>query len=289
MFGAAGCLRGISAMSQVLISFVVIAAPEVRAMFIATADAKLYCADFGPAGAQPIIAIGGWIGSWELWTEPLGILSRRWRTIAYDHRGAGATAAPVESITPGRLVDDVFAVMDAHGVERCILAAESAGALTALGAVLRAPERIAGLVLVDGLHYSAPRPPDDPFTLALQHRYAATLDSFVDACVPEPGCEHIRRWGRQILARASQDAAIALHQCAGTVDLRAELSRITQPVLLLHGDADVIVPLEESQRLATLLPNAKLVVLRGAGHVPTMTRPAEVAAEIDAFFGQGET
>nr|MCU0898845.1 alpha/beta fold hydrolase [Burkholderiales bacterium] len=106
-------------------------------MFIDVGDAKLYATAFGPRTAPAIVAIGGWIGSWELWAEPFSILSERWRTVAYDHRGSGATVAPVESITFANLVTDLFAVLDAHGIETCTLAAESAGAQTALGAALR--------------------------------------------------------------------------------------------------------------------------------------------------------
>jgi len=102
------------------------------------------------------------------------------------------------------LVDDVFVVLDAYKIDRCILAAESAGALTALGAALRRPERIEGLVLVDGQYYRGVPPEQDAFLKGLQADYPATLDWFVVACVPEPDSEHLRRWGRQILRRASQ-------------------------------------------------------------------------------------
>jgi pimeloyl-ACP methyl ester carboxylesterase len=82
-------------------------------MFVTVGNAKIYSTAFGSITSPVIVGIGGWIGSWELWAEPFAILSHNWRTIAYDHRGAGATIAPVESITFDRLVDDVFAVLDA--------------------------------------------------------------------------------------------------------------------------------------------------------------------------------
>ena len=253
-------------------------------MFINVGDAKIYTTAFGSTTSPVIVGIGGWIGSCELWAEPFSILSQSWHTIAYDHRGAGATIAPVESITFNRLVDDVFAVLDAYNVENCVLAAESAGALIALGAALKHPKRITGLVIVDGLYFREAASEKDLFLLGLRRDYSATLDRFIETCVPETNSDHIKRWGRQILDRASQDAAIALYLSAGEIDLRNELNRISQPTLILHGEADGIVPVEGAHRLAEILPHAGLSVLPGAGHVPTMTRPYEVTREIMNFF-----
>jgi 3-oxoadipate enol-lactonase len=253
-------------------------------MFITVADTKIYATAFGSTMSPAIVGIGGWIGSWELWAEPFAVLSQNWRVIAYDHRGAGATVAPVESISFNRLVDDVPIVLDAYNVEHCVLAAESAGALTALGAALKYPKRIAGLVIVDGMYFRETSPEEDLFLRGLRKAYPATLDRFVETCVPEPDSDHIKRWGRQIIDRASQESAIALYLSAGEIDLRSELHRVSQPTLILHGEADAIVSIEEARRLAELLPSARLSILPDAGHVPTMTRPLDVASEIMRFF-----
>lgn len=122
--------------------------------------------------------------------------------------------------------------------------------------------------------------------LGLRRAYGATLDRFVHSCVPEPDSEHIKRWGRQILDRATPEAAIALF-LSTDVDLRRDLQRITQPTLIIHGTADALVPQSAARRLAAALPHARLQLLEGAGHVPTMTRPAEVAQAINAFFQAG--
>jgi pimeloyl-ACP methyl ester carboxylesterase len=146
-------------------------------------------------------------------------LSSQWRTISNDHRGSGATVAPVESITFARLVDDVFEVLDAYKVERAVLAAESAGAIVALGAALKAPERISGLVIVDGFYFHSTPEAEDRFLAGLLSDYSRTIEGFVQACVPEEDCDHIKRWGRQIWI-APPEAAIALYRVPGSVDLK---------------------------------------------------------------------
>jgi pimeloyl-ACP methyl ester carboxylesterase len=254
-------------------------------MFIAVDDARLYTLAFGPRTGTPVLALSGWTGSWEDWAGPLSLLSEDLRVISYDHRGSGATVAPVESITFDRLVDDVFAVLDAHGVDQCILAAMSMGAGVAFGAALRDPSRISGLVLANPISLRGGPRESDPFFQALNEDYPQAVDRFVNACVPEPDSDHIKRWGRQILDRASQDAALALYRMGMSIDLRNDLGRITQPTLIIHGDADLIASLESARWLAETLPNARLVVLEGAGHAPIMTRPHDVAREIRSFLG----
>ncbi len=254
-------------------------------MFISNNHARIFTTSFGLRTNPVIVGIGGWIGSWELWSEPFSILSQAWFTIAYDHRGSGTTVAAVETITFDNLVDDVFAVLDAYDVGRCVLAAESAGALTALGAALKNPDRIAGLVIVDGMYFQESSAAD-PFLYGLRNDYQATINSFIEACVPEKDSEETKHWGRQILSRASQQSAIALYLSFGDVDLRSDLKRIAQPTLILHGEMDNLVSVKEAQWLSNALPQATLSLIEGAGHVPTMTHPNRVADEVTAFFGQ---
>lgn len=255
-------------------------------MFISVGKAKLYSASFGGRDSPVLLAIGGWIGSWELWAEPFSFLSRHWHVIAYDHRGSGASVAPVESITHDQLVDDVFAVLDAYGIDNCVLAAESAGALTALSAALRHPQRISGLVIVDGTYYTPGPLENTPFVQGLRNAYSATLKHFVDLCVTEPDSDHIKQWGVHILERATQAAAIALYLLPSGIDIRAGLPGVAQPTLILHGENDRLVTLAQSQWLADTLPNTRLAILPGAGHVPTVTFPGEVASQINDFFGR---
>jgi pimeloyl-ACP methyl ester carboxylesterase len=252
-------------------------------MFISLGDTKLYTTSFGARNAPPILFVSGWIGSWEDWADTMSILSQDWRTISYDHRGTGASVAATESIQLETLVDDVFRVLDHYQIKQCVLAAMSAGAGVALSAVLRHPERFSKLVLANSMDFRSGSQPNSPFLTALENNYEAALDFFAKACVPEPDCQHIRRWGRQILTRASKEAALALFRMARGIDSRQDLAKITLPTLLLHGDLDTISPLESAQWLSTVLPNAKLEVVLGTGHVPIMTRAPEVARLINDF------
>jgi pimeloyl-ACP methyl ester carboxylesterase len=256
-----------------------------RLMFISLDETKLYTTSFGRTDAPPILFLSGWIGSWEDWADTISVLSQDWRTIAYDHRGTGATVAPLESINLETMVTDVFRVLDHYQIERCVLAAMSAGAGVALTAALQHPERFTGLVLSSSMDFRKGAQPNHPFLDMLEKNYDSALNYFAAACVPELNSEHIRRWGRQILNRASPDAAQALFQMARAIDLRTELPNMNLRTLVLHGDLDSISLLESAQWLAETLPNASFELVSGTGHVPIMTKPEEVARHINTFFG----
>ena len=253
-------------------------------MFIQNESATLYTVDFG-AGPSTILAHGGWTGNWELWAEPFSHLSKTWRTVAFDHRGTGATVAPIESITMENMVSDLFAIMDKLKLETCILAGESSGGMVVVNAVLQQPHRFEGLILVDALLHNENKG-DTPFIQGLKTNYPQTIAAFIEACIPqsEPLYTEIQSWGRKILGRATAEAAIRLLEFSYGTDVRPDLSKLKIPTLILHGDQDAIVPASESAFAASQIPNSKLLILNGAGHVPTMTHPREITSAINKFF-----
>jgi pimeloyl-ACP methyl ester carboxylesterase len=253
-------------------------------MFLDVNGVRLHALAFGE-GPRTLVAVGGWTGSWEVWEEPLAQLSAvGWRCIAYDHRGAGESPVDPSDITVDAMVEDVIGVLDAFGVERCVLAGESQGGAIAQYAAAGAPERFEGLVL------SAPTPTGrnesgGGFAAACRTDYPAAVAQFVAACFPEDGCDHVRRWATNVLLRAEPEQAARIiemwrDQAVADIDAR----HLGQPVLILHGTADAIVPIELSRALVEILPDAELIEFDGVGHVPTMTRPDEVVAAIQRRF-----
>ncbi|MCB1389257.1 MAG: alpha/beta hydrolase [Rhodobacteraceae bacterium] len=248
-------------------------------MFLHRPDAILHLQAFGP-GPRRIIGLGGWIGSGELWHPPFGPLSRHWRCVAVDHRGSGASSA--DGISFEAMVGDLLAVLEGEG--RAVLAAESLGAMVAAEVARRAPDRVAGLVLAGARLSGLPDSGSAALAAGCRADFDATMAAFVEACVPEvDGAPH-RAWGRQVCARSSAGAALALLAAAEGRDQRPALRGFAGPVLFLHGAHDAIAPLGEIEALVASMPDARLAVIDDAGHVPTVTRPERVAAEIEAAF-----
>jgi pimeloyl-ACP methyl ester carboxylesterase len=258
-------------------------------MFLDIDGNKVFALSFG-TGPRTILAHSGWIGNFEDWIATLAHLSENWRTVVYDHRGAGETVVPVERISHEALVDDVFRVMDAMKIERCVMAGFSRGVVTALRAVLRRPERFDGLLLMNGsgevaLPGEAPAPRTAPSNWP-GATFADRLEWFANKCVPEPDNGHIRRWAVNILSRSTPEVAdrIFTMQAAEPIDWAERLPRLTLPTLLIHGELDAFCRTEVMQYLHSLIPGSRLVVMESSGHLPAMTRPLDVAREIDGFF-----
>jgi pimeloyl-ACP methyl ester carboxylesterase len=254
------------------------------AVFVEINGVRLHTLVFGD-GPRTLVAVGGWTGSWEVWEEPIAQLtSAGWRCVAYDHRGSGESPVDPALITVDALVDDVAGVLDALGIDRCILAGESQGGAIAQYAAARQPSRFDGLVL------SAPSRTgrsdgSTAFADLCRSDYPAAVARFVEGCFPEPDSDHLKRWARNILLRAEPEQAARMiemwhDEAVPDVDPRA----VDVPTLIIHGTADAIVPIESGRALAALLPDAELLELEGSGHVPTMTRPDEVVAAIRRRF-----
>lgn len=252
-------------------------------MFLDIGDRKVFSLSFGP-GPRTFLAHGGWVGDSELWLQPFEILSRSWRAVTYDHRGTGLSTSVPDDITWQGLVDDLFAVMDALDIEKCVLAGESSGVLVALGAYFAHPERFDGLVLVDGYPGTTASRSDDARLTAMRLDWPRYWSDFVDNCLVEQDVDHIRRWGRRIGARSDSEHAARLSMLTGGISFQERLADVAVPTLVIHGSDDNIIPLAGGQALADGIPGSELVVIEGSGHVPTLTFPAQVADAINAFF-----
>jgi pimeloyl-ACP methyl ester carboxylesterase len=253
-------------------------------VFVEVNGVRLHALVFGD-GPRTLLAVGGWTGSWEVWEEPIAQLTAEgWRCIAYDHRGSGESPVDPTGITVEAMIEDVVGVLDALGVERCVLAGESQGGAIAQYAAVRQLSRFDGLVL------SAPAPTGrreggTAFPDLCRSDYPAAVAGFVEQCFPEPDGDHVKRWARNILLRAEGEQAARIIEMWRDEDVPdVDPRQIEIPTVILHGSADPIVPIDVSRRLAALLPDVQLVEFAGVGHVPTMTRPDEVVAAIRHRF-----
>ena len=255
-------------------------------MFVEIGSRRIFMERSG-SGDAVVVGVSGSFGTSEIWRPPFGFLSESCRTVAYDHLGTGLTEAPAGAVTFERQVDllgeIVEVVADGH---RCLLAGDSSMTAVAIEAAFRWPERFAGMVLVSGGLDFAPTEPVERFVEGLRHAFGPTIDGFVRLAVPEDETGDHQRWLKAIIERTGGDRAAALVESFYEVDVRPRLPRIEIPTVVIHGELDRMptTPLAASEEIAETIPDARLVVLPGTGHVPTLTEPRAVADEIETLL-----
>ena len=278
---------------------------------VPVAGGALTVASWGPPDAPAVIALHGLTGTHLAWAAHARRAGTRFRLIAPDLRGRGASSAVAGPWGFGAHVADVVAVLDAFEIDRTVLIGHSMGAYIALAVAAGHPERVRGLVLVDGglpegaqnaglyaeisrralegleaLHATVFASPEEylasrrPLTPAgvewdddLERQHLAVL-------VEEGGGYRVR--GSLDAVRADTDY---IHSVAPGAPLRA----LSRPAYLLSA-TDGFVPDsrgtywdEELAEWEALLPNLRTERFSGVNHASIMVRDEPVTAALDAI------
>jgi pimeloyl-[acyl-carrier protein] methyl ester esterase len=98
-----------------------------------------------------------------------------------------------------------------------------------------------------------------------------------------------RRLREALFARGRPDASALQRSLAMLLgaDLRRQLAAVAQPALVIHGERDGLAPPSAGAHLSRMLPNARLVMMRGAAHAPFLSSAGEVGALLADFFHGG--
>lgn len=248
-------------------------------------------------GDGPTVVLAhGFGGSARNFGPQMRVLRDRYRVVRYDARGHARSEAPHEpaAYTPATFTDDMRRVLDEVGAQRAVAGGLSMGAGVALRFAVAHPARVRGLVLC-----AFPAGADDPDGFAGKAlRFAETIERHGlevagEGYVWGPNTRLDRnavRFVRQgFLEHPAHGLALALrgvvaHQPA-VAAMAADLARVACPVLIVVGSEDG-PSLRACRALAGALPEARLAVVPGAGHVVNLQNPDEVSALMDEFLGE---
>lgn len=251
----------------------------------------LFCARQG-AGA-PVALVHGWGLNGAVWEAIAAALTGRAAVIVPDLPGCGRSRALPATYSLAQLAHDIDACLPAPAT----WVGWSLGGLVALTAARLFPARVRRLVLIGATPrfvQAADWPAGMPaavmkqFAAGLAQDYRGTLQRFLSLQMgAEPAARETLRTLRERLFEhgepqpAALEAGLALLQES---DLRAELSHITQPALLIHGERDQLAPLAAAHYLRDHLPQARLQTVPLAGHAPFLSHPRLVLDFLDDFL-----
>jgi len=214
----------------------------------------------------------------------------------HTHSGSPSNAASKSMASSALSFERTSEVLTQALPEGCVLCGWSLGGLLAMQTAALAPQRFKALVLVGSTArftqandwpHAQPAGLLAMFSAALARNPADVLQRFVSLL--NQGDTQARAISRamnqQLLASPLPDTPTLL---AGLdwlrdVDLRPQLTRISTPTLLIHGEHDPLMPLPAVQWLAQQLPKAQLEVIAGAAHAPFLTDPDAFARHIGEF------
>ena len=240
----------------------------------------------GPA----IVFSHGLLMDHEMFAPQVAALRDRYRCIVWDERAHGQTAGnePPAPFSYYDSANDLAALLDHLGIETAILAGMSQGGFLSLRCALTHPQRVRALILLDtqaGLENPDHMPSYEQMietwaTQGLPDEIANTI-----ACIIlGDGWSDAAEWQDKWRGWQAHNLIAAFQTLASRDDITDQLSRIYQPSLVVHGDADMAIPMERAEQLADNLPNSELVVVPGGGHAANLTHPEPVNAAIESFL-----
>jgi len=255
-------------------------------------------------GEPTVVLVPTWqILHSRLWKAQIPYLARHGRVVTFDPRGNGRSDRPTtpDGFAVREMAADILTVMDATGTERAVLVTLSAGTARGLIVAAEHPERIAGLVAIGPSLAIGERLGERfyPFDEVLdtdegwakdnihywRRDFEGYLQFFFGRCYTEPHStkqiEDCVGWGLEIGAET-----LALGEA--TPGLTAEetlalCARVRCPVTVIVGDEDAITGTGPGIALSDAVPQGRLEVLAGAGHVPDARDPVRVNLLIREF------
>jgi pimeloyl-ACP methyl ester carboxylesterase len=248
---------------------------------------------------EPVLLLNGGLmtmGSWDPTAKPL---AERFRVVRCDFRGQLASPGTSPSEIEGH-VEDVAALLDALDVGAFHVIGTSFGAEVGMALAALHPARVRSLVAATATEIT------DEFRrgAAELHRTAAAVagggdpGALVDAMLPvfyspaylEAHRDELqeRRTQMAALPRWWFAAADAILASLERFDLTPYLPRIACPTLVLAAAGDCIMPLERARVMAETIPDARLVVVEGSGHVLVVEHPERFVKECLAFLASVE-
>lgn len=239
---------------------------------------------------EPLLLVQGMSGTHKSWGDAfLGALAPDFDTVAYDHRGIGLSPAVSGPFSIVDLADDAAALLDRLGWEDAHVLGISMGGMVAQELALRHPGRIRTLAL--GCTYCGGPQAVMAAPETIQ-RLGAAMTSGDRELAIRTGYEvnvsagfradeaHYERFREMALAAPAKVATIMLQmQAIAAHDTSARLGDVTQPTLVVHGTADLMLPPANGELIASLIPGAELELWDGVGHMFWWEQP-ERSAEV---------
>jgi 3-oxoadipate enol-lactonase len=240
----------------------------------------------------PLLLIMGLGYPSDMWWRVLPWLTPHFTTVRFDNRGVGRTGPGADRpYSVERMALDARAVLHAAGFARATVFGVSMGGMIAQELALTHPEAVDRLLLGCTHSGGTDLVIDQEVRALLTSRGAMTPEEAAESGIPfayAPGTPRADI-DADLAVRAANptDPAGYMAQLTGIAAWRGSLDRLPGlaiPALLIHGDVDRLVPIENSRRMAGVLPSARLEVVAGASHIFMTDQPERTRVVLESFL-----
>ena len=233
----------------------------------------------------PLVVFANSLGTdLRIWNGVLDCLGGRIQSICYDKRGHGLSDAPAAPYTLDNHIDDLAGLLDHLRVDRAIFCGVSVGGMIALGLAARRPGMVRGLILCDTAHKIGS---DDLWNQRIEAIRRNGMESIADSVLERwfsPSFrqalpEAVAGW-RNMLVRTPVDGYVGTCAALRDADLTADAKKLNVPVRCLCGSEDGATPPGLVRSMSNLIPRSRFQLVDGAGHLPCIEGPDQLAAVI---------
>lgn len=242
----------------------------------------------------PLLFVGGWLSHLELsWALPaerhfLEGLAKGRLLLRFDHPGTGLSDRTSAAASLEAELDAIAAVLAAAGVRRTDIVASSLGVPLSIEWAARHPETVDRLVLyggwASGADVTTPEVREHVVGLVTGH-WGLGADVLTDIFAPDASAGTRAALSRYQRDSAAPETAAALLRLCYEIDVTASLGAVRAPTLVVRREDDRAAPLDQSQLIASAVPDARLEVLPGRSHLPYVGDTALLVATVRSFLG----
>lgn len=227
----------------------------------------------------PLVLIHGYPLDHTIWNPVVPLLENDFDLILPDLRGFGESEAPRSDYRLMDVATDIAALLDSLGIEKAAIAGHSMGGYIALAFAHAYPQRVSGLGLVAS--QAVADPPERKTARyqeaehVLAHGVADVAEGMSAKLIADAALQPAMK--ALILRQKPEGLAGALRAMAERADSTPFLPGFAFPVVIVHGLADQLVPIERARAVQAAVKQGRLVEVDGAGHLLMMEAPQATA------------
>jgi pimeloyl-ACP methyl ester carboxylesterase len=243
-------------------------------------------------GETALVFIHGWCGDRSFWKDQLDAFADRYRVVAIDLGGHGASGRDRADWTVESMADDVEAVLKALDLKRAILVGHSMGGPISLLVAKRMPDRVMAVVGVDTLHnveFKWPEEQSKQILAAMEADFEKLTRDFMKGMVPESTDPALVKSLIDKVLTADRKMAIGVMRSMTGFDTKAALAGAKVPVRCINAAPGLPFAMPTAVDVNRKHGDFDVVLIDGVGHFPMLEKPkefneklAEVLKKLDA-------